>query len=132
MSLTMESSKKPIDALVVLGGLVSLVDTVWIGLATLGLDVSRTNELVLAISFVLGFPAYLVDVWANKRIAITLLGLMTFRWIATCLAGPTPVLCSPWRGNQFLIVAFVLLQASKLRREVKRKQTASVVKNSQN
>jgi len=125
----MELSRKRLEPLLVLGGLVSLVDTIWMGLATLGLDLSRTNELILAISFVLGFPAYLVDSRTNKRIAISLLVLITFRWIATCFAGPTPVLCSPWRGNQFLIVAFVLLQASKLRREVKRKQTASAFEN---
>ena len=108
-----------VNSLALIGGIVSLVDTVWLGLAVLGLDLSRTNELVLAISFVLGFPIYLLDLWINERIAISMLGLILFRWIANCFAGPTPVLCSPWWGNQLLIVALVLLQLSKLRRERK-------------
>ena len=112
-----------VDSLALVGGFVILVDTLWGGLAALGLDLSRMNELVLAISFVLGFPIYLLDLWINKRIAISMLGLILFRWIATCFAGPTPGLCSPWFGNQLLIVAFVLLQFSKLRREGKPRQT---------
>lgn len=123
MSLTIESLKRRVDVLALIGGFVILVDSIWGGLAALGLDPSRTNDLVLGISFVLGFPVYLLDLWINKRIAVSMLGLFLFRWIATCFAGPTPVLCSPWRGSVLLIVAFVLLQLSKLRQERKVGQT---------
>ena len=117
MSLTMESMRHRVDSLVLIGGFVALVDTAWGGLATLGLDLSRMNELVMGISFVLTFPLYLLDIWINKQIALSMLGLFLFRWIATCFGGPTPVLCSPWRGSVLLIVAFVLFLLSKLRRE---------------
>ncbi len=125
MSLTMESMRHRVDSLVLIGAFVILVDTVWGGIATLGLDLSRINELVMGISFVLGFPMYLLDLWLNKQIAISMLGLFFFRWIATCFGGSTPVLCSPWRGSLLLIVAFVLLQLSKLRRERKLRQASS-------
>lgn len=115
MSLTMKSMRSRVDVLVLIGGFVALVDTVWGGLASLGFDLYRMNELVVGVSFVLGFPAYLLDFWINKRIAFSMLGLFLFRWIALCFGGPTPVLCSPWRVSVLLIVAFVLLQLSKLR-----------------
>lgn len=124
MSLTMKSMSGRVDSLAVIGGFIMLVDTAWGGIAALGLDLSRMNELVLAISFVLGFPIYLLDLWINKRIAVSMLGLFLFRWIATCYGGPTPVLCNPWRGSVLLILALVLLQLSKLRRERKLRQTA--------
>ena len=123
MSLTMESMRHRVDFLALVGGFVILVDTVWGGMAAIGLDLSRMNELVMAISFVLGFPIYLLDLWINKRIAISMVGLFLFRWFATCFGGSTPVLCSPWRGSVLLILAFVLLQLSKLRREGKPRQT---------
>jgi len=117
MSLTTHSMRHRVDILVLIGGFIMLVDTAWGGIAALGLDLSRINELVMAISFVFGFPIYLLDLRINKRIAISMVGLFLFRWIATCFGGPTPVLCSPWRGSVLLIVAFGLLQLSKLRRE---------------
>lgn len=107
-----------------IGGLVMLVDTAWGGIAALGLDLSRTNELVMAVGFVLGLPMYLLDVWINKRIAISMLGLFVFRWIATCFGGPTPILCNPLRGSVLLILGVALLQLSKLRRGDKPGQSA--------
>ena len=101
-----------------------LIDTAWGGLATLGLDSSRTNELVMGISLVLGLPIYLVDVWLNGRVAVSMLGLFLFRWIATCFVGPTPVLCNPLRGSVLLISAFALLQVSRLRQTAKAPQAA--------
>jgi len=123
MSLTMKSMSGRVDSLALIGGFIMLVDTAWGGIAALGLDLSRMNELVLAISFVLGFPIYLLDLWINKRIAVSMIGLFLFRWIATCYGGPTPILCSPWRGSVLLILALVLLQLSKLRRERKLRET---------
>jgi hypothetical protein len=124
MSLDVKLPRGRIDFLVLVGGTLMLVDTVWGGLAALGLNLSRTNELLLGISFVLGVPAYLLDVWLNKRIAIAMIALFLGRWIATSYAGPTPLLSSPWRGNVMLIAAFLLLQSSKLR-STKRLQQGS-------
>lgn len=124
MSLTIEPKGYRVDFLAMVGGFLILIDTLWGGMAALGLDLRRMNELLLAISFVLGFPIYLLDLWINRRIAIFILGLFLFRWIATCFGGPAPVLCSPWRGNLLLIAAFVLLQASKLRPAGKPRQSA--------
>lgn len=103
--------------LVLLGGIAILLDTVWGGIAVLGLDLGRGNELVMGISFVLGLPTYLLDLWLNRRIAVFLIGLFFFRWIARCFGGPTPVLCNPLDYSIFLILAFTFLQWAKLRRE---------------
>ena len=124
MPLTIRSMRHQGDFLVLIGGLVMLVDTAWGGIAALGLDLSRTNELVMAVGFVLGLPMYLLDVWINKRIAISMLGLFVFRWIATCFGGPTPILCNPLRGSVLLILGVALLQLSKLRRGDKPGQSA--------
>jgi hypothetical protein len=102
------------DALVALGGLLMLVDSVWGAIAALGLDLSLKNELALALSFVLGFPLYLLDFWTGKRIAFALIALFLFRWIALCFAGPVFAFCSPWPGSALLICAFLLLQWSKV------------------
>lgn len=118
MPLT-EFKRNRIDVLVLAGGFVALVDTIWGGVAALGLDLSRMNELVMGISFVLGFPIYVLDFWTGKRIAGFMVGLFMFRWIARCFGGSTFVFCGPWRGSILLILAFTLLQLSILRREGK-------------
>jgi flagellar biosynthesis component FlhA len=105
--------QRRMDSLAMIGGAIMVVDTIWGGLAALGLDLRQMNELVLGISFVLGLPLFLLDFWMKKRIAFSLLALFFFRWAALCFAGPTPVLVAPWRGSVLLIVAFVLLQLYK-------------------
>jgi len=70
MSVRIESARHSVDILARVGGFVALVDTVWLGIAAIPLDLGRTNELVLAISFVLGLPAYLLDLWIDERIAV--------------------------------------------------------------
>jgi hypothetical protein len=126
MPLAMTAMKRRVDGLAIIGGLVILVDTAWGGLLSLGLDPARANELTLGISFVLGLPLYLLDLWIGKRIALSMLGLFFFRWIATCFAGPSFVLCNPFRGSVLLILAFVLLQLSKLRVGQRTKPTSSL------
>ncbi len=123
MGKFMPSVRDWIGYLAWVGGFVALVDTYWLVMAALLLDIYKTNELVLAISFVLGLPAYLLDLWMDKPIAISMLGLILFRWIALCYSEPTPSLVSPWYGNQLLVVAFVLLQLSKLQGKGKPKPT---------
>jgi len=124
MPLTKESIKGRVDSFAAIGGFVIIIESILGVLAVLGLDLRRTNELVMGISFVLGFPMYLFDLWIDWRIAVSLLGLFLFRWIARCLGGPTMVLCNPLDGSTLLIVAFALLQTSKLRRKRKLRPTA--------
>jgi hypothetical protein len=106
-----------IGPLALLGGIAILLDTVWGGIAILGLDLGQKNELIMGMSFVLGLPMYLLDLWIDKQIAICLIGLFLFRWIARCFGGSTPVLCSPWNFSILLVLAFILLQLSKLRKK---------------
>lgn len=118
MSLTISSGKHRFDSLAIVGGFVALLDTAVGGIVLLGLDLSRTNELVFGVSLVLGMPMYLLDLWINNRLAICLLWLFLFRWGAQCFLGPRPSLSNPfvWPVGLLLFVALVLLQASKLRR----------------
>lgn len=122
----MTSRKHEIDPLILAGAVIMLVDTAWGALVALGFDLGRTHDLVLAISLVLSFPVYLLDVWNDARIPLAMPGLFLFRWIArSFFAGPTPGLVGdPWRGSLLLMVAFALLQFSQLRRGARRKQVA--------
>jgi hypothetical protein len=43
------------------------------------LDFRQPNEVLLAISFVLGAAMYAADVWLNRRVAICLLALWLLR-----------------------------------------------------
>jgi hypothetical protein len=110
--------KTRFDLITLIGGLLMLLDTTWGIAADLGLDWSRTNEVVLGVSLALGLPAYLLDLWTTKRLRVPvfLLGLFIFRWLARCFGGTTFVLCNPLRGSVLLIVAFALLQYSSLRK----------------
>lgn len=104
--------------LTLMSGLLMLLDTAWGIAADLGLDWSRSNEVVLGVSLALGLPAYLLDLWTTRRVRLPvfLLGLFVFRWLARCYGGTSFVLCNPLRGSVLLIVAFALLQYSTLRK----------------
>lgn len=117
MSSTVASESRTLSSLAVLAGIAALLDTGIGGMASLGLDWSRMNEAVMGVSFVLGFPMYLLDLWLKRRIAVCLLALFVFRWVARCFGGPTPVLCNPfiWPVGILLFLALILLQWSKLR-----------------
>src|SRR5271156_1585290 len=110
--------KTRFDLLTIVVGILMLLDTAWGIAADLGLDWSRTNEVVLGVSLALGLPAYLLDLWTAKRVQVPvfLLGLFVFRWVARCFGGTTFLLCNPLRGSLLLIVAFALLQYSRLRK----------------
>jgi hypothetical protein len=104
------------DVLLLLGAVVALVDTACGTIASMILDFRQPNEILLAISFVLGAAMYAADVWLNRHVAICLLALWLLRWTALCFIARPPVFANPWHGSQFLIAALVLLQLSKLRR----------------
>jgi putative ABC transport system permease protein len=117
MPFLIEQKNRSSDSLVVLSGVAALLDTVIGAMINLGLDLSRTYELVFGISLVLGFPMYLLDLWLKKRYAFFLLFLFLFRWAIRCFGGPTPALGNPidWPVGILLFTALVLLQWSKLR-----------------
>ena len=120
MSLT-TTRARPIDSLAAFAGLFALMDTVIGMIVSLALDLSRTDERAMAITLVLGFPAYLLDRWLGSRIAISLLVLVLFRWLVLCFVGGKLVLVNPvaWPVGILLFSALVLLQISKLRRPSK-------------
>lgn len=111
--------RNSIDSLLVLAGVAALLDTAIGTVAALGLDWSSPHEAVMGVSFVLGLPVYLLDLWLNRRIAFGLAGLFLFRWVARCFGGPTPVLCNPfvWPVGILLFLALACLQTSRLRSE---------------
>lgn len=113
----MENRNRPSVSFVVLSGVAALLDTVIGGVADLGLDLTRTHELLLAISFVLGFPMYLLDVWLKKRFVFFLASLFLVRWAIRSFIGPTPGIGNPidWPMGILLFTSLVLLQWSKLR-----------------
>ena len=53
--------KRRLDFLALVGAFLMVVDTMWGGVAILILDLAKINELIMAISFVLGLPIYLLD-----------------------------------------------------------------------
>lgn len=116
MPLTQGILRGRLSTLALLGAMAALLDTVWGVLAILGLDLSRGNEPLMGVTFVLGLPVYLLDLYSSKRIAFGLVTLFLLRWIACCFGGPTAVLCSPWKINGLIILAIVLLEAAKWRR----------------
>ena len=114
--LTSATKKSSVDSLAVVAGVAALFDTAIGTVAALGLDWSRPNEVVMGISFVLGFPAYLLALWLKRRLAVSLLALFLFRWVARCLGGPTPALCNPfiWPVGILLFLALIFLQWCRL------------------
>jgi hypothetical protein len=119
MSSTVASQTRSISLLVIFSGIAALLDTAIGAMASLGLDWSRTNEVIMGISSVLGFPMYLLDLWLKRRVAVCLVLLFVFRWVARCFGGATPVLCNPfvWPVGILLFLSLVLLQASRLRKD---------------
>jgi hypothetical protein len=113
--LTQVIPRGRLSVLALLAALAALIDTIWGVFAVLGLDLSQRNELLMGITFVLGLPSYLLDLYISKRVAFGLISVFLLRWVACCFGGPTAVLCSPWKINAMIIVAFVLLETAKWR-----------------
>lgn len=110
-----EDAIERIGSLTLLAGCLMLIDTVWGAIAVIPFDWSRLSEAVLGISFLIGLPAYLLDVWRKGRVVIFLPAVILLRGFAESYAGSPPALRWQFAGNQLLIVASILLQFSKLR-----------------
>ena len=105
-----------IDGVTAIGAFVALLDSFSGAFLSLGIDWARPMDFLMAMSFLLPFPMYLLDVRFNARVATGLLGLFIFRWALMCFAGAYPALVNPLRGNILLLFALALLQFSKAAR----------------
>lgn len=116
MPLVGDSAESHLGTLEILGGFLALVDSIWGALLFLPVDLRLLSEVVVGISLILAFPAYIVDLRSRRRIIIVMPALFAFRWLALSLLVHPPMLVAPWRFNLLLISACVLLQWSKLRK----------------
>lgn len=106
--------RRRLGPLALLGASIMLLETAWGSFASFGLDLGRLDDFLLALSLVLPFPMYLIDLWIGRRVALCLIALFLFRWAVSGLllgSGPVP----PWSHNGLLLVAFALLQVSRVR-----------------
>jgi hypothetical protein len=117
MSLTAESTKVRIGYPAMLGGFLMLIDSLWGVIAVLPFSMAHGTEIALAISLVVGLPAYVLDFRSKRRIVIFLPILFLFRWIAAGAISVPFALGEPWRINGLITAAAVLLQWSKLRQQ---------------
>jgi hypothetical protein len=101
-------------ALLILGGVAALLDTVIGLIINLGLDHSRPYDNLLGISFVLGLPMYLLDVRLKKRFVFFLAFLFLSRSVIR--SAPRHVIGNPidWPVGILLFSALVLLQLYKV------------------
>jgi len=101
------------------GGILMLIDSLWGVVAVLPFSMANGSDIALAISLVLGLPAYVLDFRSNRRIVIFLPVLFLFRWIAAGAISVPFTLGQPWRINGLIMAAAVLLQWSKLRQQTR-------------
>ena len=97
------------------GWALALCDTLWGGALSGWFDWSRPHEAWLAIGFLLGLPAYVLDLLRPGRVLVFLPAAVVTRWVAQSYADSHLALVPPWQSNLLLIAAGVLLQWSKLR-----------------
>lgn len=103
-----------IGGMLALGWVLMLIDSLWGGLAVLGIGFSGILNIALSLGLVAGLPAYALDVRSERRIIVFLPALYVLRWIVEGNIGPALHVGPPWRGSWLLIVAAVLLQWCKL------------------
>jgi hypothetical protein len=130
MSVAGDSVKARVGWLVILGGLMVFIDTLWGALLVLVFDWNDPKQVVFGMSLVSGLPAYVLDFRRRGRVVVFLLSAVLLRaFVEFFLAGSsTPG--RPWAGNlnvsaleefvifppsSLLIAATMLLQWSKLR-----------------
>lgn len=111
-------SKSKVSSLAFCSGALALLDTLIGGIAALGLDRRKPNEIAMSIAFILGFPAFLADAFLRRRIPIVMLAVFIFRWLIRCYDGKRFALCDPfvWPVGILLAGAIVLFQAYLYRR----------------
>ena len=85
------------------------------GMAFIGWDWHRLDGIAVAVAVVSGLPAYMLDLWIDRRIVVFLPALLVFRWFVPGLLATPRYVGHSWRGSVLLIVAGVLLQMAKLR-----------------
>jgi hypothetical protein len=100
---------------VVAGVLLALFDTLWGVVLSGWFDWSRPHEAWLAVGFLLGLPAYVLDGWRSGRTLLFLPAVVLTRWLAEAYEGPHFAPVPPWSGNLLLLAAAGLLQWAKWR-----------------
>ena len=97
-----------IDRLAILGGFVRLLETAFgcwavvMSMAFAGLDITQPRGLAIAVAYLGGLPAYLLDGRSSRRIAVFLpmlcvLRLLTLGWRADVLLIPVTILLQRWK-----------------------------------
>jgi len=117
MSRPMTSPRSvTVTVFAVLSGLFAFIDTLIGGIIVYwGSFWNAPFELALGVSFILGAPAYLVDL-ANKRtVSVCMLTVFMLRWGLRCFAGVHPAIVNPIEGpvGILLPVSIVLMHLAK-------------------
>lgn len=70
----------------------------------------------MGISFVLGIPAYFLDVRSKRPFAAGLFLLFVLRWLIMCFFGSRHVLSNPvaWPAGTLLFLTLLFVQLAKL------------------
>jgi hypothetical protein len=118
MPILIEHRQCSSHALLILGGVAALLDTVMGVIIDLALDHSRPYDNLLGISLVLGLPMYLLDARLKKRFVFFLAFLFVSRSAIRSL--PALVIGNPidWPFGILLFSALVLLQLYKVRNKI--------------
>jgi hypothetical protein len=126
MAAAETARRAPADDAAGLAGLLAFVDTAYGVLPAMFFDWTRPIDIAFGISFLIPFPAYLLDRRSKLRVVVFLPLLLLTRWLMSACTGvpgcnfrviwTTDGLLSPGWGNRMLFAACALLQWSKARR----------------
>jgi hypothetical protein len=103
-------------SLTVMAGIAAAIDTAFgVTIFAFGGLTGNGYDRVLFITFVLGFPAYLADVFRRTSVCFYMASLFLLRWALECFLGPGFRLDNPisWPMGIFLFLALALLQVAK-------------------
>lgn len=98
-------------------GVFALADTVIGAIIFIALEPGPPGDVIMGVTFVLGFPAYLFDEWFTGRVPVGLLTVFWLRWLARCSGGGHFVLVNPfvWPVGILLTIAIIALQWQRIR-----------------
>jgi hypothetical protein len=102
--------------LLLIGGLIFLLETLFGCIASLILDTHSIRDTLTALCLTLGLPIFLVGLVSLRIAAAALWTFFVVQWINGCFLSSPPRLSSPfdwWHGDA-LAVAIVLVQCSLL------------------
>lgn len=109
-AIEMKNSNKLARWVLITGGVILLIQTLFGLLAILGLGFDSVREITTALCLTLAFPIYLLG-FKSLRVAIVFLWLFFFaQWINECLISQPRTIRSPfdWPHGDTLFAAIVL------------------------